>query len=73
MRRDFFGARDVAHWHAAASAAGRHGVIRSDGDGGHVLWGRQHDLSGSDLYPVAPLDDAGLKEARRLRMSEWDV
>lgn len=73
MRREFFDARDVTHWHATASAAGRNGVIRPDGGGGHVLWGRQHDLSGRDLYPVAPLDDAGLEEARRLHMTEWDI
>lgn len=72
MQHNLFDDRDVRHWAAIASAAGRHGVIRGDGDGGHVLWARQHDLAGRDLYPVARLSGSGLSEARRLQMTEWD-
>lgn len=65
--------RDVQRWAATASAAGRHGVVRGDAAGGHVLWGRQHDLAGCEMYPVARLSDRGLSEARRLKMQEWDI
>lgn len=68
-----FDDRDVTHWWATATASDRHGVIRSDRAGGFVLWGRQHDLSGCDLWPVARLSDSGLAKARKLKMSEWDI
>ena len=73
MQDRIFDVSDVVHWHATAEAVGRHGVIRPDGAGGHVLWSRQHDLSGTELFPVARLNDAGLGRARALRMPEWDI
>jgi hypothetical protein len=68
-----FDAQDVTRWWATAEAADRHGVIRRDRAGRFVLWGRQHDLAGCELWPVARLSDAGLAKARELQMSELDI